>query len=235
VGCINLIDFKKLQQLLQRENTSEQKDFPKHVILNLFPIITTEEKKKEEYEKFLSLIEDIVDLQVEKNIPIFTISLGKRENIPDETMLSVFCDKLLEKAIQKKINVSVFGRWYDLSGELVEALKKINNETNDFDSFFFNICINYEGKQEIADASRVIIRKISMDKADFDSISPDLLKENIYSSYFIPADLIIESSNRFTGTFLWDSVNAKIYFLNEEVMKINKEDIEKAIMNYAKN
>jgi undecaprenyl diphosphate synthase len=111
----------------------------------------------------------------------------------------------------------------------VEALKKVNNETNDFDTFFFNLCINYSGQQEIADASRVIIRKIMNDKADIDSISPEMFKENIYSSYFIPPDLVIEPSNKFSGTFLYDSKNARIQFLGKPVLEITKADILKSL------
>ncbi len=229
-----MIDLKKIQQLLQREQTSEQKEYPKHLILNLYPVLTTEEKKKEDYEKFLSLLDSVLDLQIEKKIPVFTISLGKKEHILNENMLSNFCEKLLEKANNKKINVTIFGRWYDLGGELVESLKKLNNETNDFDNFFFNLCINYDGKQEISDACRVIIKKILTQKEKEDLITPELIKENIYCSYFIPADLIIESTNRFKGTFLWDSENARILFLNKEVIKITKEDIERVIDLYAK-
>jgi len=227
-----LIDLKKLQQLLQRNQ--EEKDYPKHVILNLFPLKVSVEKKAEEYKKHLDLVDEIINLQVLQNIPIVTLSFGKPEDIPDQNMLVEYCQTLLEKANEHKINITIFGRWYDLMGELVEALKKVNNETNDFDHFFLNICINYDSKQEIADATRVIIRKILLEKLDIDSITPEILKENIYSSNFIPPDLIIEPSAKFSGTFLFDSPNAKIFFLQKEAIEINKSDVEKALEWYSK-
>jgi undecaprenyl diphosphate synthase len=226
-----MIDLKKIQSIIQR--TPEKKDYPKHVIINLFPIVTTEEQKKENFTKLLNLLMDIINVQIENNIPILTVSLGKKENILDQKDLKNFCETLLDKANQHKINITIFGRWYDLYGELVEALKKINNDTKDFDHFFFNLVINYDAKQEIADASRVIIRKILNEKLDVDSITPEIIKENIYSSNFIPPDLIIEPSYKFTGTFLWDSVNALIHPLNKPVLQITKADIVKALVWYA--
>jgi undecaprenyl pyrophosphate synthase len=225
-----MIDLKKLQQLIQRYPVPD-KNYPKHVVVSLFPLISTEEKMKD-YENYFSLINGIIDIQLEHNIPILTVSLGKKEDILIPKILAGYCEKLLRKAVEYKINVTIFGKWYDLQGELVETLKKLNNETNDFDNFFLNLCINYDPKQEIVDACRVVLRKIISEKDDIDSFTPEKLKENIYSSYFIPPDFIIEPS-KFSGTFLFDSPGAKIYFVNKPVLDIVKMDIQKAFQFFA--
>ncbi len=225
-----MLGLNKIKELLQKKSASEKKAL-NHVIINLFPFVTTDEKKVDEYKKFLSLIGDMMSLQVEKDIPIFTLNIGKASDIIDQTALSYYTEELLKKAKEHKINVTIFGRWYELTGELVEALKVINNETKEYDSFFFNICINYDSRQEIADGCRVIIRKILDEKADVDSITPELLKENIYSSYFVPPDLVIESGSRFTGTFMFDSENARIIFMQKSVNEIVKADIMKFLDN----
>ena len=91
---------------------------------------------------------------------------------------------------------------------------------------------NYNGKEEITDASRVIIRKIIQEKTDIDSINPEMYKENIYSSYLLPPELIIQPDNIIRGTFLWDSVGAKLVSLNKKVELITKADIERVIENF---
>jgi undecaprenyl pyrophosphate synthase len=225
-----VLGLNKIKELLKKKNVADKPTL-KHVILNLFPFVTTDEKEKkaEDYRKFLDLIGEIMHLQVEKDIPIFTLNLGKTEDIADQTALSFYTEELLKKAKEHQINVTIFGRWYDVSGELVEALKVINNETKDFDNFFFNICINYDSRQEIADGCRVIIRKILDEKTDIDNITPELLKENIYSSYFVPPDIIIEAGNKYSGTFNFDSQNAKIVFLNRDVKEIVVSDVSKLL------
>ncbi len=225
-----MIDLKKLQSLIQRK--PEQKDYPKHVIVNLFPIEPEEEGSEPDFRKLISILYEIIDAQKEKNIPIVTINLGNKGNI-DQKALYEECGNLLKKAIGIKARVTFFGRWYDLEGQLVEEIKRLNNETNDFDYFFLNICINYSSQQEIADASRVIIRKILQNKMDIDSITPETFKENVYSSYFIPPDLIIEPDERFRGTFLWDSPGAVIVQLNKKVLDITKQDFVRAVEKYS--
>ena len=224
-----MIDLKKLQSLIQR--TPEEKNYPKHVIINLFPLNSSKENKKTDFEKLLKIFYEIIEAQKEKNIPILTINLGKKEDI-DEVRMFKECQILFNKAIETKTNVTFFGRWYDLEGQLVEEIKKVNNETNDFDHFFLNICINYNSQQEIADASRVIIRKVLQEKMDIDSITPETFKENVYSSYFMPPDLIIEPDNKFRGTFLWDSPESVVIHLNKPILQITKVDFVKAVEKY---
>lgn len=213
---VNLFDIKKI--ISQRP--AEQKDVPKHILLNLFP--------SDDFQKVLDLMFDMVDLQTEKNIPIVTIAIGKKEDI-DEKILFKSIELLEKKALDLKIKVTVIGKWYEMQGQLVEALKKINNETAEFDHFFLNICINYNPKEEIVDACRVIMRKILMEKTDIDSITPDLIKENIYSSFLMPPDIVIEPSLEFSGTFLWDSPGSEVINLNKPVSEITKQDILKLI------
>lgn len=224
-----MIDLSKLPQLLQKKSTD--KDKPKHIILNLYPIKTTEDTNKADYKKLLTNILSIIDAQIENNIPIFTISLGKQVHINENVLFSEI-EKILAKAIENKINVTIFGKWYDLKGQLVEELKKLNNETNEYDNFFLNLCINYDGKEEIRDASRVIVKKAVINK-ESDDVTIDLIKENIYSSFLLPPDLVIEPDTTFRGTFLWDSYNTKIIQLNKPVLDINKIDISKAIEKFS--
>ena len=224
-----MFNLKELKNLLSKREIS--KDIPKHVIINLFPI--KDEEPKTHFKKIPELINTIMEIQVEKKIPIITISIGKNEDMHDQKVLHKYMDDFLKLAISKKAKVTVLGKWYDLTGEIVEGFKRIMKETRDFDNYFLNLCINYDGKTEITDASRVIIKKISLEKENTESITTDLIKENIYSSYFLPADLIIEPYNRFTGTFLWDSVNAKIVFLKKQNFNFQKADFEKAISSYS--
>ena len=82
-----------------------------------------EENKKQDFSNLLELFFEILDLQKEKNIPILTVSLGKKEDI-DEDILFDNVKLILKKANEYKMRVTIYGRWYDLKGQLVEELKK---------------------------------------------------------------------------------------------------------------
>ncbi|MEM4397919.1 MAG: undecaprenyl diphosphate synthase family protein [Candidatus Woesearchaeota archaeon] len=224
----NLLSLKELiNKRLENLDKKETINL-KHLIINLFPLTTNQDNKKKDFESLMNLFNNIIQMQINKKIPILTISFGNKENI-DEDLFEKEIESLLELAKKNKINITIIGKWYDFSGFIVEALKNLNNSTKSFEEFFLNICLNYDPKQEISDASRVIIRKISENLEDFDNINPDLIKENIYSSYFPKPDLIIEPKNTFNGTFLWDSVGSKIFFLNKELQDIKIDYIEKLL------
>jgi len=65
-------------------------------------------------------------------------------------------------------------------------------------------------------------------------VTKDVLKENIYSAYFPPADLVVETGNRFQGTFMWDTKSAKIYFSQKPFEEFRKAELQKAIEHYGK-
>ncbi|MCK5107880.1 MAG: undecaprenyl diphosphate synthase family protein, partial [Nanoarchaeota archaeon] len=91
--------------------------------------------------------------------------------------------------------------------------------------------VNYDGKEEIIDAMKVIAMKIKNGSLDPSSIDGDDVKENLYSSYFMPPDLmIINGGLQSTKAFLlWDSVNTKVYFSDKFWPDFKKEEISRII------
>lgn len=228
-----MIDLKKIPEIIQAKTQTSKEDFPKHIIINTVTKVNDPNQKKEIDTKKLSVVLDIIKSQVELNIPIITISLGTQNDILDEDLLYEFLDVELKKYVnQNKMRTSFIGKWYSLTGMTVEAIKRIVDSTKDYDNFFLNFCVNYDGQEEIADACKVILMKSFDNKLDPYSISKDMIKENIYSSYFIPADLIIELTNNFSATFLWDSKNARIFFANKNFEDFTKADLMKGIEYY---
>jgi undecaprenyl diphosphate synthase len=133
--------------------------------------------------------------------------------------------------------VSILGKWYDLPSRVVEPIKRIIEETKDYDSFFLNLCINYDGKEEIVDACKMILRKALLEKAEVDSIDSDTIKDNIYSSYFLPPDVIVKTGTgkRLHGFLLWDSTQAVVYFSGVLWPEFREKDFIEAIRYYQEN
>ena len=132
--------------------------------------------------------------QITKNLPIMTIYLIP-EYLTEKEHFPIYLDEFIpfleeirtsETITQNKMKISAIGKWYDMPGRAVEAIKKTIEETKDYDEFFLNFCINYDGQEEIVDACKLIARKIKAEKLDVDAINKQLIKDNIYSSYFLP-------------------------------------------------
>lgn len=220
----------------------------KHIALSLNGIDEWAKNHNQELldawnESFLAVWE-FISFQVKNDIPIFTFNIlpmeGKeRDNfslIVDS--LVEFFNHLLSSDIIKKnqIKISVLGKWYDLPGRLVESIKKITVETKDYDKFFVNFCINYDGQEELIDSFRIIARKIKSSILDPDSITKEEIKDNIYSSYFVPPDVLVITGKRkfFGGFLLWDSIKSKIYFSDKLWPDIKSDDLNEIIQKLFK-
>ena len=180
--------------------------------------ISLEEANK----KSLNIARNIIKSQVSLKIPIVTFYLLPSSvrkdsdqymnliNATAEFFSSIADSELIH---QNKIKISVLGKWYELPDRIVEPIKQVIESTKDYDFFFTNFCINYSGHDEIVDACRLIARQVKAGKIDPNSISREIIKENLYSSYFIPPDLIIKNGKAaISGLLLWDSVNSRLHF-----------------------
>lgn len=224
-------------------------EMPKHIAITMGGHRLWASKNKVDYEDVYRMIfdkiNDIIQMQVELNVPLITI-YALTAKIKEFMYFSTTMDSLAhffnelkgsEIISKNKIKISVLGKWYDLPGRVVDAIKEVIDETKDYDCFFLNLCINYDGQEEIVDACKLIARKIKAGRLDPEAITKDSIKENIYSSYFLPVDLIIKTGKEkaLNGFLLWDSTNSKIFFSNRLWMDLNKDGILKAIEYWKKN
>jgi len=232
-----MFKIEKIQELLRKR--PKQEDIPKHVVLDTYGTIKWSEINKkpleEAYKKKLQNIIDIIKIQVEKDIPILTIQLLSKERAIENVDILVEFFRVLKNSHlinENKIKVFVLGKWYDLPGEIVEPIKSIIEETKDYDNFFVNFCINYDGQEEIIDACKLIARKIKEDKIKIEDIDKKELKDNLYSSHFISPELIIENKPRLDGLLLWDSKDAKIVNMKKLFPDFSQKDFLKALELY---
>lgn len=187
--------------------------------------------------RYFKLLKELLKTQIKLNIPIFTIYLLPENAEKSSDDYIIFCDYMAEffndlsdnPIIQEhKIKISIFGKWYKLPGKAVESLKNMIEATKEYDNFFVNFCINYDGQEEIVDACKLIAKQVELGKLNPEMITKDAIKENIYSSYLLPPDIIlIYGERKLTGLLLWDSVNSNVIFMEKSFMEFEESDLEK--------
>jgi len=188
------------------------------------------------YVKSFSRVKEIMKIQVEEKVPIVSFLVLRLKEDKKE-LLEVFKeftegDFLINFLKEHKIKVTLLGKWYDLPAEIVERLKRLVEETKDYDYFFLNFCLNYDGQEEIIDAIKIILRQVMAGKLSVENVSKEEIKENIYSSYFIAPDLMIKNKEeKMDGFFLWDSGGAKIVFTRKFFPDFSGEDLKKLLRN----
>ena len=197
------------------------------------------------YKRSFLILKSTIKLQVSLKIPILSFYIldknvdRESQNYPYllDAIVNMFNEMAYSKIINKnKIKISVLGKWYNLPGRVVDSIKGAIAETKDYDAFFVNFCINYDGQEEIVDAIKLLGMQIKAGKIDPELIDKNSIKENIYSSYFLPPDLIIKNGTRkeTSGFLLWDSVNTKLCFTNKLWPDFDKTEFMDAIKDYQK-
>lgn len=221
---------------------------PRHVALTIGGNVIWAQKNKkpleEAYKKVFIKLEELISFQINMNVPVMTVFLLSEE-LRDSENFTIFKELLIKffnkikdwKTIHKNmVKVSILGKWYDLPYRLVEPIKNTIDITKNYDSFFLNFCINYNGQQEIVDACKLIARKVKAEKLDPDSITDETIKDNVYSSYFIPPDvIIITGQKRYNaGLLLWDSSQTVMYFVEKVFPEFTNADFLNGIEYYQK-
>jgi undecaprenyl diphosphate synthase len=238
-----------IEKILKKKINLNQEYLPKHIAIVIDGILIWGKNNKKNIIETLNLsnqnLNEIIYEQIKLNIPISTIYLKTKNIIKNEFKdeiiqnISNFLSEIKkENFIHKnKIKFSVLGKWYDLPSNLVDEIKDLIDETKYYDNFFVNLCLNYNGQEEIVDACKIIGKKIEAGILNTNQINKDIIKENLYSSYFLPPDLIIVTGNKNSthGLLLWDSINSIIYFSNVLWPDFKKQNLIKSIYFYQKN
>jgi undecaprenyl diphosphate synthase len=174
---------------------------------------------------FSGKIKEFVRFLIEKRIPVLTIRFPESSSENLKRIMDYFYS--WKDVHSKKIKISILGKWYSLNGDVVDLIKKIINDTKDYDGFFLNFCISYDGKEELLEACKIIAKKVENEKLSPEQISIEDIKENIYTSSFIPPDKIIISGEKICldSFLLWDSSDAEIIFLKEDFENIDIKHI----------
>ncbi len=243
--------LEKVKKAIKKEKEEDvfKIRLPRHIALTMNGIEDWAKKNKASLEdankRSFLILKSTIKTQIKLRIPIITFylmpeSMGQSSESYEQTLDSIisFLTELSSSELinKNKVKISVLGKWYDLPGRIVDVIKKTIDATKDYDSFFLNFCVNYDGQQEIVDACKLIAMSVKAGKIDPEMISKEVIKENLYSSYFLPPDLLIKNglSKTTSGLLLWSSPKAKICFTNKYWPDFDKTEFMDGIKEYQK-
>lgn len=221
-------------------------NLPNHIAVSMKGTEKYAEHKKvdiqEAFMREVSGMKKFIASIVKLDIPIVSFYVRScRRDMPD-SLVEIFEDYIeslrqWDFIHENRIKVSAIGKWYDLPGKVVEKIKKIIIDTKDYDSFFVNLCINYSGQEEVTDSCRLIAKQVRLEKIDPESIDRSTIKDNVYTSYFIPPDIIVITGkeHKTDGFMLWDCADSLIYFADTYWPEFGKAEFRSVIDFYRKN
>lgn len=148
--------------------------------------------------------------------------------------------KLMKKAFtedfeefnKQKIKVLFSGRIEELPGDLPEICYEASTKTASNSSGILNICLNYGGRAEVADAIKKIIKKGITE----DMINDEIVKKFLYREELPDIDMIIRTSGekRLSGFQLWRGAYSELLFLEKYWPDFEKGDAAFVVSEYKK-
>jgi len=145
-------------------------------------------------------------------------------------------DTVINESIVKeeKVKFDIIGRILMLPPKARIKIQELIDFTKNHDQNFINLCIMYDGHEEIVDAVKEIIN----DGVKAKEVNTELIKGYLYTKNFPPLDYIIrtgmDDGARISGFLLWDSSYAEFKFREDLWPDYNKEMVIEDLKDYIK-
>jgi len=174
-------------------------------------------------------------------LSIYALSLENLKKRSEEEINYIFhiildaVDAVIQEATVKeeKVNFNVIGRIHLLPEGIRTKLNELIEFTQENNKNFINLCIMYDGQEEIVDAVKSIIKN----GVKVEEINKDVIKSHLYTRDFPEVDYIIrtgmEDGARISGFLLWDASYAEFKFRTDLWPDYDKEMVLEDIQDYS--
>lgn len=180
-----------------------------------------------------------------KSITLYAFSTENFQRSPEEVenIMKIFREKLQEVSksedIHKhKVKIKVIGRINLLPRDLQEMIRKVEEETRDYNEHYLNLAIAYGGRAEIVDATKKIAQKVASGELSPEEIDEKVFEQHLYTAYLPKQDpdLIIRTSGeeRLSGFLLYQAAYSELCFLDVYWPEFRRIDLLRAIRTYQK-
>ena len=174
-----------------------------------------------------------------KYLTVYAFSTENWKRSPDEikTLMNLFrryLKRCIKSAHKNKMRVRIIGDPTALEEDIQDSIRLLESESAGYSNMFFQIALNYGGRDEILRA----VSKIAED-AKNGRITDEKMTEEQFSSYLDTADipdpdLIIRTSGeqRISNFLLWQIAYSEFYFTDTPWPAFNRDELEKALEYY---
>lgn len=193
-------------------------------------------------------LDDLLNWCTTLEIPAVTLWVCSTKNLQRPAkevsgILAAIQNKLSQLAVdplvhQHQVRVRAAGRLDLLPASTRAAVEAAEQATTDHSSLVLTIAVAYDGREELVDALRSILRKKIAEARTSDTIIDEISAETITQHLYVPdlpdADLIIRTSGeaRLSGFLLWQSAYSEIYFTEIDWPAFRKIDFLRALRAY---
>ncbi len=189
-------------------------------------------------------LEEVLDWSMEIGIRVVTVYGFSSENFgrkKDEVdfLFNLINDSLRgllkdDRIYKNEIKVKVIGDFSKLPDYLIKTINDVEESTEKFNKFRFNIAVGYGGRQEIINAVKRVAEAVCSGSLKIESINEEVFRNYLYDSSLPDPDLILRTSGeeRISNFLLWQSAYSELYFSDVNWPELKKLDFLRAIYSY---
>ncbi|WP_103062870.1 polyprenyl diphosphate synthase [Actinomyces qiguomingii] len=133
------------------------------------------------------------------------------------------------------VRVNWVGREPRLWKSVLKEVRRSERITAGNDTMVLNMCLNYGGRAEIADAARAIVHDVESGRLRASSISEKTVQRYLYSPNMRDVDLFIRTGGeqRTSNFLMWSSAYAELYFSDLPWPEFDRTELWRACEAYA--
>jgi undecaprenyl diphosphate synthase len=185
------------------------------------------------------MVEGAIEIGV-KELSAFAFSTENWKRSPEEVrFLMGFNRDVIRRRRDEMHSLGVRVRWLGRAPRLwksvISELQVAEELTASNKVLTLNMCVNYGGRAEIADAAASLARDVKRRKIDPDSINEKVFAKYLYHGDVPPVDLLLRSSGeqRMSNFLIWQAAYAEMVFLDTLWPDADRLTLWKAIEIYA--
>jgi len=137
-----------------------------------------------------------------------------------------------DEFVKTKTKFQVLGRKELLPKDEQELIKEAEEKTKDFSDFILNVCLCYNGQDEIIDATKKIIEE----GIEPQRISREVFKQHLYTKDIPPPDIMIKTGmnpeKRVSGFLLYDIAYTELFFTKTLWPDFSPDELDQLIEEY---
>ncbi len=187
----------------------------------------------------LDVVAGAIQIGVE-HLSVYAFSTENWKRSPDEVrFLMGFNRDVLHRRRDQLNEWNVRIRWAGrrprLWGSVISELQYAERLTAGNDGLTLTMCVNYGGRNEIADAVRGIADDVAAGRLRPSAVTEKLIAKRLYVPEMPEVDLLVRSSGeqRTSNFLLWQAAYAEMVFLDTLWPDFGRQDLWRAISQYA--
>jgi undecaprenyl diphosphate synthase len=190
------------------------------------------------------VVEDMLSIVDDLGVKYFTVYAFSTENwkrSQEEVstlmgILRAYLKDCVKKSMKNNVKCRVIGRKDELSDDIIESIRNLEETTKNNTGLQFTIAINYGGRDEITRAVRDIAALVAEGKMLPENITEQTISGHLDTRELPDPDLLIRTSGeqRLSNYLPWQLAYTEFYFTDIHWPDFNKEELIRAFEKYNK-